>query len=100
MASFPKVQLDGPVSRMQDNIAGAFQRATIPLEGMVVLKSVPLSTGSNTVNHTLGRTLQGWFPVRLRASATLYDTQDSNTTPDRTLMLVASAPVTVDLAVF
>jgi hypothetical protein len=65
-----------------------------------VLKSVVLASGANVVNHGLGRKLQGWVPVRLRASATLYDTQDTNTSPALTLNLTASAAVTVDIYVF
>jgi len=44
--------------------------------------------------------LTGWNPTRIRASATIFDTQDSNQTPQLTLNLVASANVVVDLLVF
>ena len=66
----------------------------------VILPNIVLVEGANIINHTLGRVLTGWRPVRVRASATLYDTQDSNPTPDLTLMLTASAGVTLDLEVF
>jgi hypothetical protein len=65
-----------------------------------ILKSVSLASGSNTINHLLGRSLQGWAIVRQRAAATVYDTQDANPTPALTLNLTASAPVVVDLLVF
>ena len=71
-----------------------------PLLSGNILSSVSLASGANTINHGLGRTLVGWFPVRVRASATLYDTQDSNNIPNLTLQLVASAAVVVDLYVF
>lgn len=71
-----------------------------PPNNSLVLKNIHLSTGSNVVNHFLGRPLQGWKPTRVRASATLYDTQDTNQTPQLTLVLVASAAVVVDLEVF
>ena len=66
----------------------------------VLLKSVKLSSGSNVINHGLGRVLQGWIPVRIRASATMYDTQDANPSPGLTLQLTVSAAVTVDIYVF
>lgn len=66
----------------------------------LVLTSIPLASGSNAINHGLGRKLQGWKIVRQRASATIYDTQDSNAQPTLTLLLTASAPVVVDLEVF
>ena len=71
-----------------------------PTVNSIVLKNISLATGTNVVNHKLGRVLQGWKPTRVRASATLYDQQDSNQTPQLTLILVASAPVVVDLEVF
>lgn len=71
-----------------------------PLNNAIILKEVSLVTGNNVINTKLGRTLQGWYIVRQRAAASVYDTQDSNTTPNLTLQLVSSAPVVVDLAVF
>jgi hypothetical protein len=66
----------------------------------VLLKNIALTSGSNSVNHRLGRKLQGWYIVRQRASASVYDEQDNNQNPDLTLTLVSSANVTVDLVVF
>lgn len=74
--------------------------STNPLNNANILKNVQLTTGSNTINHKLGRPLQGWYILRQRASASLYDTQDSNLYPELTLVLVSSANVTIDLAVF
>ena len=71
-----------------------------PLLNNNILTSVSLASGSNTINHKLNRKLQGWMIVRQRASASIYDTQDSNTDPNNTLVLVSSAAVTVDLLVF
>lgn len=71
-----------------------------PLTSSVILQNVSLSTGDNVINTTLGRKLQGWYIVRQRAAASIYDKQDSNNMPALTLVLNASAPVVVDLAVF
>lgn len=71
-----------------------------PSTNSLILKNVLLTTGSNTVNHLLGRTLQGWRVVRLRGPASLYDTQDSNPMQDLTLLLTSSADVSCDLEVF
>src|ERR1700691_5340345 len=71
-----------------------------PLNNASILKNVSLTAGSNTINHGLGQTLQGWYIIRQRASSQIYDTQDSNPTPAITLILQASAPVVVDLVVF
>jgi len=100
--SFPKVQTtDRLINQIQDNVARAIQSVlTGPLSNASLLTSVSLVSGANVINHGLGRKLQGWIPVRVRASATIYDTQDSNSTPALTLQLTASADVTVDLIVF
>lgn len=71
-----------------------------PTINNLVLKNISLVSGTNVINHKLGRVLQGWKPVRVRASATFYDQQDSNQTPQLTLILIASAPVIIDLEVF
>ncbi len=71
-----------------------------PILNNVILKNVSLTTGTNVINHLLGRNLQGWKPTRVRALASLYDLQDTNQTPQLTLVLVASAPVIIDLEVF
>lgn len=73
---------------------------TNPSLNSVILESVSLGIGSNSINHTLGRKLTGWRLVRLRAAATIYDTQDVNPMPDLTLLLTSNAVVTVDLEVF
>lgn len=73
---------------------------SLPIASSVILKSVSLASGSNSINHLLDRTLQGWFVIRQRSSATVYDTQDANLTPDKTLQLTASAAVVVDIQVF
>lgn len=71
-----------------------------PVNSGSVLKNVQLSTGVNSIPHLLGVELQGWFIVRQRAAASIYDTQDQNQMPQLTLKLVSSAPVSVDLVVF
>ena len=72
----------------------------IPLNQGLLLQDVSLVSGSNTINHRLGRKLVGWIVTRLRSSATIYDTQDTNQRPSLTLELVASAPVVADIFVF
>lgn len=71
-----------------------------PLSNGILLERVSLASGANVINHKLGRKLKGWFITRLRASATVYDTQDSNARPQLTLNLTSSAAVTVDIYVF
>lgn len=73
---------------------------TNPANLSIILKNVSLASGDNVINHKLGRKLQGWKIVRQRASATLYDKQDANQSPQLTLALNASGAVVVDIEVF
>lgn len=71
-----------------------------PTTSNLILKSVSLVTGTNTVNHLLGRKLQGWKLTRQRAAASIYDNQDANQSPNLTLILVSDADVVVDIEVY
>lgn len=86
----------------QSNVARVVEPiASNPIVDGITLYSVVLTSGANTVYHKLDRKLQGWFPVRWHGGwAQIYDTQDANTQPALTLLLNASAGVTVDLYVF
>lgn len=72
----------------------------LPLVQGLVLQSVSLKAGDNTIDHRLGRKLQGWILTRVRAAATIYDKQDANQLSSRTLVLNSSASVVVDIYVF
>lgn len=72
----------------------------LPTNKGQVLKSISLVTGSNQVSHRLGRNLQGWFLVRQRGAASVYDQQDAELNPSLFLSLVSSANVSVDIFVF
>lgn len=71
-----------------------------PANQSLILTGLVLTSGSNTINHKLGQKLQGWVVVGQNASATFYDAQSANTTPALTLVLIASAAVTINLEVF
>lgn len=72
-----------------------------PVNNSVLLKNVPIITGTNVINHKLGRNLQGWMVTRMRSVyAQLYDLQDSNQIPGLTLVLVSDQDLTIDLVVF
>ena len=71
-----------------------------PINAGVLLKSITLAVGANTINHRLGRKLQGWMLTRQRASGSVYDTQDANKFPELTLQLQSSAVMVVDIYVF
>lgn len=71
-----------------------------PSLNSIILEKIVLISGTSTINHGLGRKLQGWRIIRINAAATIYDQQDTNTMQDLTLILVSNALVTVSIEVF
>lgn len=71
-----------------------------PQNNSIILKNIALAVGVNVISHKLGRNLQGWNPTRIRAATVIYDQQDTNQTPQLTLVLISSAAAVVDLEVF
>lgn len=92
---------DRIIQQMQNNIVTPLNTLlAAPLVNGSVLSSVSLVAGDNTINHLLSRRLIGWIIVRSRAVASIFDKQDTNTIPDKTLILNSSAPAVVDIFVF
>lgn len=71
-----------------------------PTLGGNLLVQQSLTLGANTINHGLGRKLNGWQIVRQRAQADIWDSQDTNATPTLTLALNTTAALVVDIYVF
>lgn len=102
MARLRRVKsLDRNLDQVQSNVAEILEPiSAVPLTRGFILSGVVLASGDNHVNHKLGRALTGWFVVRKRAAADIYDKQDVNSSPALDLVLHATAAVTVDLFVF
>lgn len=102
MQAIAKVQTDNrEVNQLQSNILSYLNTlGQNALLSGAILQKQSLISGSNTINHKLNRPLQGWFIIRQRSGAAIYDDQDNNTTPNRTLILISSADVVVDIFVF
>ena len=101
--SFKKIDIeDKVIARFQDNVEQAVSQlpSTDIIQGRLVKDVSLLSASTVKVSHKLGRPVVGWFIVRQRASAIIWDSQDSNATPSLTLDLNCSANVVVDLWVF
>jgi len=90
-----------PLDQMQVNWASIIEPViSNPANNSIILPNVTLAVGTNIISHRLGTKLAGWKTTRVRAATTIYDIQDQNSTPQLTLLLVASAPAVVDLEVF
>lgn len=101
-AKLPQFQSDNMTFQQMQNQWGSILDPVVahPLLGGYILNGVTLQAGANPINHKLGKPLTGWYIVRLRGPASIYDTQDTNSTPAVTLDLVSSALVNCDIYVF
>jgi hypothetical protein len=68
-----------------------------PSNNSSVLSNISLTVGINSINHLLGRTMQGWFLVDQNSVGTVYRSAPLN---DKTLTLTSSAAMTVSIGVF
>lgn len=68
-----------------------------PMNGMSIIKNVPLVSGSNVINHGLGQVQQGWMLVDIQGPAVIYRDSPFNAL---TLSLHSDAPTTVSIGVF
>ncbi len=102
LKAIPRVQTESrEVNQLQSNIIASLQPIiNNSLLAGNILSKVSLSSGDNIINHGLNRQLQGWSIVRKRANSNIFDKQDSNSTPDKTLVLNASSAVIVEIYVF
>ena len=93
---------DKETSKLQENIQNALEpiiRKEI-VDG-IRLTNVCLEPGiANDVKHRLGRPPLGWIVTRKREDARIWDVQDHNSNPSKTLTLTCSHAVEVDLWIF
>lgn len=71
-----------------------------PIATPTLLADITLTSGRNVINHMLGQNLQGYVIVLNSASSTFFDSQDTNPSPDKTLVLNSSAATKVSILVF
>lgn len=90
------------VQQLQDAVGVVLQdlRGRTLIDGRLVEGVVLAAAQINVVDHLLNRPVRGYIVVRASASANVWDTQDKNVTPSRSLHLWTSAAVTVTLWVF
>jgi hypothetical protein len=65
-----------------------------PFLNGVLLEGVALASGATTINHKLGRKMQGWVITDLNGVASIYRSQPFN---NLTLTLTSSAACTVNI---
>lgn len=96
---------DPPQARVlnlfQTQLASALSPITnLPMCKSTILTNKALAAGANTIQTQLGYPLSGFYIIRQRAQADIWDSQDGNSDPSNTLILNSSAAVVVDLVIF
>jgi len=92
---------DRNINQLQQNILQALRPIIQnPIANGSVLVGQSLVVGNNTINHGLGRALQGWIVVGISGASTIYDNQATNKNTNLTLILNSSAAVVVNIYVF
>lgn len=99
-----------PLFKTDDKSIGLMQTAwaqqlnpvvELPINSGVIINGISLVIGDNTINHTLGRKLQGWVVVGMHnAFSQIFDKQSTNQMSNLTLILNSSAITKIDLLVF
>lgn len=91
-----QTQLQGALAPITGNPAASAQQVMV--NGSA---NITLTTGAPVyIPIGLSAPLQGWFLVRNKASSIVWDTQDENPNPDKTLILNTSANTVVQIMVF
>lgn len=70
-----------------------------PMTSVNILKNISLIDGTNTINHLLGRQIQGWFISDIQGAASIYRPSTSQFN-DLTLTLISSSAVICSIGVF
>jgi hypothetical protein len=92
---------DVNTNRIQLNIEKVLNPVLVnPILDYNIVNSVRLIAGDNLVDHKLGRKPLGWYLVRKRGPAEIYDKQDSNPSANLNYLLNSDAIVDVDIYFF
>jgi hypothetical protein len=98
-------KIDSPdriVNTLQENVDSVFKQIlTQPILNGNIVKNITLTTGvNNIINTGISGKINGWLIIRNRANSVIWDAQDSNPDPMRTLVLLCSANTVVDVLIF
>lgn len=90
------------VNQLQENIEQFVKPIqNCPLIDGVLVRDICLVAGEvNEIKHKLGRKPIGWLITRKRADSRIWDLQDTNPTPGKTLSIACSHACQIDIWIF
>lgn len=93
---------DREVAKLQDNLEQALNPVLAsPIIDGVLIRDICMTPGSsNEVLHRLGRKPIGYLITRKRQDSRIWDLQETNPSPQRTLSLACSHSCQVDVWIF
>lgn len=99
MNALPLVQTtDRNVNQLQQNIKQVIGPIiSNPITSGALLTDISIVSGTNVINHGLGRMMQGWIISDVNSVVTLFRSQPLN---DKTLTLTSNGTSTISLYVF
>lgn len=103
---FKKIAIRSKEDKQLDNLQTNIEEALNPIinspivDGVLVKKVCLDPLQPTVIQHKLGRAPLGWIVVRKRNDSRIWDIQDANTNPKRSLALTCSHACTVDLWIF
>lgn len=103
LANFKKIGTKDPdLQKVQQNVENAITTIIDKpiVDGVLVTKVCLEPNVVNEVKHTLGRPAIGWIIVRKRDDIRVWDIQDFNVNPSKTLALATSHAGSIDLWIF
>jgi hypothetical protein len=100
LKKFVKISVeDYQLHTVQENASLVFDSLTAsPLMDESILKDIDVVSGSNKIDHKLGRVPVGWIMIGTDAAVDLYE--EDSTLPNKILVLNASGTATIKLLVF
>ena len=102
MQPWKRIHTEDPiVEELQDNAEPLMKKIenAFILDG-VLIKNETIGTAPVVINHGLERAPLGFIVVRRRGNQQVWDLQDDNKDPTKTLVLISGGDVEIDLWVF
>ena len=92
---------DEEVTRLQSHIKTTLNPLLeLPISDGVLQTNLSIATTDTVIDHKLGRQYEGFIVTRLKSNSVIYESSSTNGTPDRTIILKASATATADIYFF
>ena len=89
------------VTRLQSHIKTTLNPLLeLPISDGVLLTDLSIATSDTVIDHKLGRQYEGFIITRLKSNSVIFESSSTNDTPDRTIILEASATATADIYFF